>query len=71
MEKLSYTFDGAAEASNIPQTKLRQAADDGLLTTFRIGRSVRISDWALKDFIKKLETREIAIERQRYGDSAA
>ena len=66
MEKLSYSIPGASDATDISQTKIRQAIGDGLISTFRVGRSVRISDPALRGFIEQLETGAIEMPRQHY-----
>jgi hypothetical protein len=59
---LSYSMSGAAARTNIPQTKLWAAARDEQLRTFRIGRSRRVSENALCDFIQALETKTIVID---------
>jgi excisionase family DNA binding protein len=71
METISHSVERAAELTDIPQTKLRQAISDGLLRSFKVGRSLRVSDKALREFISKLEYREIVISRQQYKDRVA
>ena len=59
---LSYSMSGAAARTNIPETKLWAASYDDKLRTFRIGRSRRVSENALCDFIEALETKAIVID---------
>ena len=54
---LSYTVEQAAVRTNIPETKLWRAIRDGLLKSFKLGRSRRVSEWALREFICDLERR--------------
>ncbi len=69
---LAYTIPQAAEVANIPETKLWQATRDHLLVTFKIGRSRRVSDTALREFIRRLDSKEIEIAKQTCaGDSHA
>ena len=57
---INYTWEQASEVVNVPVIQLRHAARDGALKVNRIGKHVRISDWALREFIKNKE--EVAAE---------
>ena len=59
---LSYTMTGAACRTNLPETKLWAASKAGQLRTFRVGRSRRVSEEALCDLIRALETEAIVID---------
>ncbi len=52
---LSYTVGQAAKRTNISETKLWSAIKDGRLRSFKLGRSRRVSESALREFISDLE----------------
>ena len=52
---LAHTVEQAAERVNIPETKLWRAIRDGQLRSFKVGRSRRVSEQALIDYICSLE----------------
>ena len=62
---LAYTVEQAAERVNIPQTKLWRAIRDNQLRSFKVGRSRRVSEQALRDFILWLETLESKLQAAR------
>jgi excisionase family DNA binding protein len=56
---LAYTVEQAADRVNLPETKLWQAIKEQKLRSFKFGRSRRVSERALIDFIELLESREL------------
>jgi len=59
---LSYTMTGAARRTNLPETKLWAASKADQLRTFCVGRSRRVSEEALCDFIRALENKALVID---------
>jgi len=62
---LAYTVEQAADRVNIPQTKLWRAIRDNRLRSFKVGRSRRVSEQALRDFILWLENLESKLQSAR------
>ena len=62
---LAYTVEQAAERVNIPETKLWRAIRDQQLRSFKIGRSRRVSEQALRDYILWLESMESELRSAR------
>ncbi len=52
---LAYSVPQAARRTNLPETKIWRAIRDRRLTSFKLGRSRRISEHALQQFIRDLE----------------
>jgi len=61
-QSLAYTPKEAAERLRVSRTALFARMKSGDLRSFRVGRSRRISDVALAEFIRKLEERSGASE---------
>ena len=62
---LAYTVEQASERVNIPETKLWRAIRDQQLRSFKIGRSRRVSEQALRDYIIWLENLESKLKSAR------
>ena len=54
----AYTIPKAAERLGLSKSQLYNLLDDGELHQFHVGRSVRISDWELRRFIRQKEQEE-------------
>lgn len=53
--RLSYTVDGACEATGLNRNQFYKAITSGDLTTFKVGRRRMVSAKALEDYIERLE----------------
>ena len=53
--KMSYTMQGAAEATGLTRSRLYQAMASGELQTMKAGRQRLVSRKALETYIAKLE----------------
>lgn len=54
-QQLSYTVEGAVQATGLTRTRMYAAIADGSLRSFKDGRRRMISAKALEEFIAKLE----------------
>ena len=63
---LAYSVSQAAERTNIPETKLWAAIKDRQLRSFKVGRSRRVTEDALREYVTTLEEKTLALG----GDAA-